>query len=558
VVIVLPKGSYVPRFEHRTIAFGGTAGFIGKQAALDFRWLAPVAMAAAALIAAIALISYRELAPSNVPSGPEAERAAAASDATAISIAVLPFLNLSGDASQEFFSDGMTEEITATLARIPDLKVVARTSAFQFKGQNRDIQSIGQQLHATHLIEGSVRKDGTRVRITAQLIEAESGVHVSSERYDRELSDIFTTQEDIARNIIGALMAPLGLGPGERLIANRNIDPESYQQYLRARALVHLRNFNSMTDAAALLEQVVVRAPDYAPAWAMLAQAYALTPAYHARASGSVEELRRVLDAFRPKAEQAAQRAVQLDPNSAEGYVPLGYLEQLRGNLLLAEDLFAKGLALDPNHPDSLQSESLLLGQVGRLKEALAMRQHLQLVEPFVPAFNELTAESLWLNGQDDAAIAMFRALPSSPGRSTFRLARVYAAMGRYSEAADTLLSTPAGLYAPGTVEAAARLLRSAPTGTASLQDLPPLSNLGFVDLHVGAPNRALEYQEMLVEVGWFAGGNSAFWHPSYSAVRKTERFKAFVLKAGMVDYWRARGWPEFCRPTIGDDFVCE
>jgi tetratricopeptide (TPR) repeat protein len=249
---------------------------------------------------------------------------------------------------------------------------------------------------------------------------------------------------------------------------------------------------------------------------------------------------------------------MQLDPSNAEGYVPLGYLQQLRGNLLLAEDLFKKGLALDPNHPDSLQSESLLLGQVGRLKEALAMRQHLQLVEPFVPAFNELTAESLWLNGQDDAAIAMFRALPSSPGRSTLRLARVYAAMGRYSEAADTLLSTPAGLYPPGIVEAAARLLRSAPAGTASLQDLPPLSNLGFVYLHVGAVNRALEFEEMLLEVGWLAGPNSSIlWHPSYSTVRKTERFKAFVRKAGMVEYWRAKGWPEFCRPVGADDFEC-
>ena len=127
---------------------------------------------------------------------------------------MLPFLNLSGDAGQEFFSDGMTEEITSALAMVPDLKVVARTSAFQFKGEKNDMRAVGQALNATHLVEGSVRKDGNRVRITAQLIEAGNGTHLWSENYDRELSDIFATQEEIARTIVGSLMTPLGVGAG--------------------------------------------------------------------------------------------------------------------------------------------------------------------------------------------------------------------------------------------------------------------------------------------------------------------------------------------------------
>jgi len=114
----------------------------------------------------------------------------------AVSLAVLPFANLSGDTSQEFFSDGVTEEITSALARIPDLRVVARTSAYQFRSQNRDIQTIGQQLNATHFIEGSVRKAGERVRITAQLIKADDGVHIWTETYDRQLTDIFAIQEE--------------------------------------------------------------------------------------------------------------------------------------------------------------------------------------------------------------------------------------------------------------------------------------------------------------------------------------------------------------------------
>src|SRR4029077_1085500 len=158
-----------------------------------------------------------------------AARAAAASPIGVISLAVLPFVNLSSDKEQEFFSDGITEEITAALAKVPDLRVVARTSAFQFKAQNRDIQGIGQQLHATHLIEGSVRKAGTRVRITVQLIKADDGTHIWSEDYNRELTDIFAIQEDIARAITTSLRMPLGLKPGENLVNNRAIGSEDYQ-----------------------------------------------------------------------------------------------------------------------------------------------------------------------------------------------------------------------------------------------------------------------------------------------------------------------------------------
>src|SRR5207302_2152745 len=132
----------------------------------------------------------------------------------------------------------MTEEITAALAKVPDLRVVARTSAFEFKGKNIEVDKIGQQLHATHLIEGSVRKAGNRVRITAQLIKADDGTHIWAEDYDRDLNDIFAVQEDIARAITASLRMPLGLKPGEQLVNSRNIDPESYDKFLRARGLI--------------------------------------------------------------------------------------------------------------------------------------------------------------------------------------------------------------------------------------------------------------------------------------------------------------------------------
>ncbi len=184
-----------------------------------------------------------------------------------VSIAVLPFLNLSSDKDQEFFSDGITEEITSALAKVPGLTVIGRTSAFQFKGENKDLRAIGQALGAKNLIEGSVRKAGDQVRITAQLIKAEDGTHLWTESYDRELKDIFTVQEDIATAIAAAMRVPLGLAQGERLVPNRTGDLDAYQQYLHARALFRARKAD---EAISLLQSVVARDPNYAPAWALL------------------------------------------------------------------------------------------------------------------------------------------------------------------------------------------------------------------------------------------------------------------------------------------------
>jgi tetratricopeptide (TPR) repeat protein len=228
------------------------------------------------------------------------------------------------------------------------------------------------------------------------------------------------------------------------------------------------------------------------------------------------------------------------------------------GKWLLAEELYSKALALDPNNSDGLGLYNNLLAGVGRLKEAFAISQKLQTLEPFVPAFNASTAFALWLNGQNDAAIAMRKDLAGDllVGRE---VARIYASTGRYREAADALLATPSGIYPPGMVEEAARLLRTAPATAASPQTLPRLGDLDFVYLHIGALGRVLEFYERNIDAGdLVASATASLWHPSYAPVRKTERFKAYVRRAGLVDYWRAKGWPEFCRPTTADDFVCD
>jgi TolB-like protein/DNA-binding SARP family transcriptional activator len=518
-------------------------------------WIAAGGVAAAA-IAFLLLVPF---APSTGPTptvGPAT--VVAATPTNAIALAVLPFANLSSDPEQEFFSDGLTEEIGSALARIPDLGIVARTSAFEFKGQNRDIRTIGEQLGATHLIEGSVRKDGNRVRITAQLIKTDDGTHIWSESYDRELIDVFAIQEDIATAISGALRMPLGLAQGERLVANRSIDLESYQQYLRAKPLVRARS-RGVPAAIRILEPLVARYPDFAPAVAQLAHAYGLTPNYSRNAS--IDELRRVVDEYLPKAEAAGRRAIQLDPGLAEGYVSLARVQVSRGKFLLADNLLSKARALDPSYPDALSGYSNLLANVGRVKEALAIKQQLLTLEPYVPSFHVDVAEMLWVNGQNDAAIAKLNGLRSlDVGALSKDLAIIHAAMGHYKEAAD-ILQEGGGGVPPAIAASAVHLLRQAPAAPAPPQSLRRLGTLGFVYLYAGAPVRALEAYEEWAEAGYFATGgadNALLWHHSYAPVRKTERFKAFARATGYVEYWRAKGWPEFCRPTTGDDFVCD
>jgi len=481
--------------------------------------------------------------------------------ASGISIAVLPFLNLSRDPDQEFFSDGMTEEITAALAKVPGLRVLGRTSAFEFKGQNKDLRDIGRALGATHLIEGSVRKDGNEVRITAQLVRADDGTHLWSESYDRELKGVFAVQESIAQAITTALRVPLGLKEGQNLVSNRTADIDSYQDYLRARALVRARGPREpggpLTEAAKLLEQVVARDPNYAPAWGLLGQVYDLTPILSGTdLSGFTDDTRRLTAESLRKAEAAAQQATRLDPSNLDGYTGLALARNIRGRFVQAEDLYKQALSLDPGNPDALAVYSTMLLSVGRSKEALAMRLRLQAQEPFVPVFNVILAKVLWVNGRNEEAIAILKAQP--PLRLRFlTLAEIYASMARYGEAADSLQGTWG--YPQGAIEEASRLLRSAPTQVNSPQTIP--LGLGFVYLYTGFPNRVLDDYEDLAEAGYPAFRSAtlgSLWAPQYAPVRKTERFKTYVRKAGMVDYWRARGWPDLCRPIGADDFVCD
>jgi TolB-like protein len=238
------------------------------------------------------------------------------------SIAVLPFINMSSDKEQEYFSDGLSEELLNLLAKIPELQVAARTSSFSFKGQNLEIPVIAERLKVAHVLEGSVRKSGNQVRITAQLIHADDGYHLWSDTYDRTLDDVFAIQDEIAAEVVTQLKISL-LGEAPKV---EEIDPEAYSLYLQARHNRYKLTRESYEQAVTLYEQALTIDPNYAAAWAGLGEVYSIQASNGFR---SMEEGFRL-------AHETAIKAREIDPAHAPTHALLGKLALNVGMLSLA------------------------------------------------------------------------------------------------------------------------------------------------------------------------------------------------------------------------------
>jgi TolB-like protein len=470
-------------------------------------------------------------------------------------IAVLPLENNSNDAKQDFFAGGMTDELASALTGVRGLDVVARSSSFRLPPSIRDTKAIGQALNASYLVQGSARMAADRVRLSVRLVQASDGAALWSKDYDAAPPSIFELEEDIAEQIATALRMPID--PGEALVRNRTGDIDAYLAFLHAKVAARERGGKALADAAVFLEQVVTRDPDYAPAAAMLAYVYALTPLFAPSLRGGLpQEERQVVERTIPRSEALARRATTLDPKGADGFVGLAYANMVQRRMVAAEDAFKQALALNPNQADGLHGYSQLLAAMGRIKPSLAMRDHLQAIEQSIINYTADTAEIIWLDGDTNKAVAMLT--PFRPGR-TLELALVQASAGRYGEAAAAIREMPAASYPPGMTEAAARILESAPAKAAAPAELPRLGNLSFAYMHVGAPERVLEFYEDEIRGDYFQPISTTwFWHPTYAAVRKTERFKKVARDLGLVDYWRARGWPAQCHPVGANDFACD
>jgi adenylate cyclase len=287
-----------------------------------------------------------------------------AADLASDSIAVLPFVNMSADMENEFFTDGITEEIINALAQIKELHVVARSSAFSFKGKHIDPRVVGEQLNVRTILEGSVRRADNRLRITAQLVNAADGYHLWSERYDREMKDVFDIQDEIARSIADRLKVTLRPDRHEPLVKAGTKNLEAYELYLKGRALLPRRG-SAIPRGLECLEQAVRLDPEYAQAWAGVADSYT-TMGYYGLARP---------EATMPKGMEAARRSVALDPTLAEAHSALA-MACLMGtwNKAEAEREFLRALELNPKYIQARDWYALFYLQFaeGRLAEGVA------------------------------------------------------------------------------------------------------------------------------------------------------------------------------------------
>ena len=278
------------------------------------------------------------------------------------SVAVLPFANLSGDKDNEYFSDGLAEEILNALTKLHGLKVAARTSAFAFKGRNEDIRLIGETLRVTHVLEGSVRKAGSRLRITAQLISIADGCHVWSERYDREMTDIFVIQDEISQAIVTVLKLKLAR-PGNRAIARLPVEPEAYESYLKGRFFWNKRTEADLDRSIDYFLRAIELDPAYALAYAGLSDAYVLLGIFGVRPPNDVY----------PKARAAAEKALEIDGTLAEPHAALGHvLTAYDWDFQRAEEEYGKALDLNFSYPTAHQWYGHLLAVTGRYAEGVA------------------------------------------------------------------------------------------------------------------------------------------------------------------------------------------
>jgi tetratricopeptide (TPR) repeat protein len=403
-----------------------------------------------------------------------------------------------------------------------------------------------------------VRKAGERVRITVQLIKADDGTNMWSENYDRELIDVFAIQEDIGRAIATSFNMRLGLAPGENLVSNRTNNLGTYQEFLQGKAWLRARLSPNNGPYLKTLESVVARDPSFAPAWALLARAYALEPGQSGLGRRSVEDARQLVKSFLDKGEMAGRKAIELDPQNAGGYWGMAFVASNRGQWATAEDYFTKALELDPNDPEALLAEGQGLRRTGYVQRSLLALEKARELEPLVAAFSINTAQSMLVAGQIEAAISRFEAMPPTNRRNLF-LSRAYAMQGRYAEAAQTVLSTRTtdAEFQKFLTDTAA-LLRSAPTKVSDPKALPEYMNdFNFVYAHVGAIDRVMEYAEREIQVG-YVQDVAILWFADMAPIRKTERFKAYLRDTRLIDYWKARGWPDLCKPVGANDFACE
>jgi TolB-like protein len=451
------------------------------------------------------------------------------------SIAVLPFINMSDDAGNEYFSDGISEELLNVLVRVEGLRVPSRTSSFTFKGSNKKIADIGKELNVDHVLEGSVRKAGDRIRVTAQLIDVNTDTHLWSETYTREVDDIFAVQDEIAQAIVSALKVTLS-GAGQKSLSQHSTsNVEAYNKYLLGRHLWNQRTVQSLKAAVEPLREAVALDAQFDQAWAALADAYALIPEYR---GGSIAE-------YVPLGRQAAEQALAINPDSARALTTRAYLKAMyEYDFAGANADFARAVALEPGYATGHQWYGEILATQRRTDEALEQMELAIEADPRSAVVAHVKGWILMYAGRPDEALAQYQSArnldPSMPP-ILGNMETLYLMRGEYAQA--RLLSAELGrilhidqstdqavidaMENPALKERALEMLRQ-------WQDLPDGTlDRGLYLALLGESDQALANLELA-----FAQGDPYAIHMNrislYDPLRDNPRFQALLAKMNL------------------------
>jgi TolB-like protein len=469
------------------------------------------------------------------------------------SIAVLPFVNMSDDAANQFFSDGISEELLNVLVRVDGLSVASRTSSFAYRDKSIGSLAIARDLGVGHILEGSVRKAGNKVRITAQLIDAVNDRHLWSKTYDRELTDIFAIQDEIANAIVAALRGSLKVdtaAPAVSVQADTG-NMEAYEIYLKARELFIARE--RVDESVRLFEKVVALDPRFARGWEGLAAACAIAESwgFHDRD-------------YTALAESSAKRALELDPGLSMPWAVLSMVEiaTLPINWQAAMRLHDKSVAADPKNATAYLWRAISWSNLGFFDRAEADLDRCIELDPSYHNCVRWKAVALLNSGKTDAALALFEQGVAA-GFIANRSAEFLPALVRRGDrlAAELLMASFSTKPKLNSVILDALVEPALPnSATKALANRRLIEDDISSDQSIGTSRYYLWLgaYDLVATSPDIDGDSQIAWDRSQPAFRNSAGFKAVLAKLGVPAYWRANGYPPQCRAAGGEDFVCD
>lgn len=459
------------------------------------------------------------------------------------SIAVLPFENMSTDPGQEYFSDGLSEELLNALTRVDGLNVASRTSSFAFKGDARGIQQIARQLRVANILEGSVRRVGDRLRVTAQLIDADTDVHLWSDSYDRDLTDIFQVQEEIANAIVSALTVELGVGLKTVSVDSVTSSLDAYDLYLRARELFLARE--QLPHSWELLRQATHLDPEFARAWETLAAVHSAATSWFPGDGIDHESL----------ALAAARRALEIDPSLSMPHAVIGMKHQVTGaGYIGAIDSLDHAIANDPRNATALLWRGITLKELGYLQKAVEDFDACLAVDPAYLNCQQWRAEALLgLDRVQEAVSAYEATLPFNFHSASDAFVSYYVKTGQQKMAWLVASLALRKQFAPirDWVAAIENPDADHAAGLARFEQWGATHNMGICDMISVAI--AFGREDCYDDIN----NVRLMWQPDTAAFRRSPAFSQWAT-ANALPFWREHGFPPQCRESDEGNISCD